>query len=43
MLADTCNYDLQNVECQSLISSCKISLKVTKVRKENNYEPLVTF
>jgi len=27
MLADTSNYDLQNVECQSLIPSCKISSK----------------
>jgi len=25
MLADISNYDLQNVECQSLIPSCKIS------------------
>jgi len=24
MLADTRNYDLQNVECQTLIPSCKI-------------------
>jgi len=27
MLANTSNYDLQNVECQSLIPSCKISSK----------------
>ena len=39
MLADASNYDLQNVECQSLIPSCEISSQITKVRKENNYEP----
>jgi len=34
MLADTSNYDLQNIEYQS-----QNPIKVTKVLKENNYEP----
>jgi len=33
MLADTSNYDLQNVECQSLIHSCKISSKSARFAK----------
>jgi len=32
-----CNFDLQNVECQSLIPSCKMSSR--SVRNESNYEP----
>jgi len=30
MSADTSNYDLQNVECQSLIPCCKISSRSPK-------------
>jgi len=33
MLADTSNYDLQNVECQSLIPNCKISSKSSRFVK----------
>jgi len=33
MSADASNYDLQNVECQSLIPSCKISSKSPRFAK----------
>jgi len=33
MLADNSNYDLQNVECQSLTPSCKISSKSPRFTK----------
>jgi len=36
MSADASNYDLQNVECQSLTPSCKIWSKITKVRRGSN-------
>jgi len=34
MSADASNYDLQNVECQSLIHSCKISSRSPSLAKE---------
>jgi len=39
MPADACNYDIQNVECKSLIPSCKISSRSPRFRKGSNYEP----
>jgi len=33
MSADASNYDLQNVECQSLIPSCKISSRSARLAK----------
>jgi len=33
MSADASNYDLQNVECQSLMPSCKISSRSPRFTK----------
>jgi len=35
MSADASNYDLQNVECQSLIPICKISSRSPRFTKSN--------
>jgi len=34
MSADASNYDLQNVECQSLIPNCKISSRSPRFAKK---------
>jgi len=41
MSADASNYDLRNIECQSLTRDTQLQnlIKITKVRKESNYKP----
>jgi len=39
MSADASNYDLQNVEWQSLIPSCKIYRQALQREQLRNYEP----